>query len=387
MVGLDTTIDLVSLCQALIVADQASFSGAANILGVRQSAVSRRIRALEDELGVSLFERQSNGVRPTIAGRRFLERARVVFAELDNAAQAAMAAGRGVEGVIRIGVLPGTIPGNLGELLGDFRASHPRVAMEFFEGAAREQVGKIMDRSLDVAFVVDGTAAYGCDVESFWTARIAVALPERHPLSGCKYIEWKFLKDEHFILGREAIGSGFSGLATERIAKLDGRMSFEAHDISQDSVMRLVALGFRLGIVGDEHDFVRGRKLHDFARRQQRPRGFLSRHHQMAEPRTEPVAGIILHRAQFRRGAERIGDAFRCALVIGREGDAHMAIVENGVVRSVSLLDLVERLGDEKALEPIAGHEGKRRFEEIESAERGKFVEHQQQAMTAVRGV
>lgn len=251
MVGLDTTIDLVSLCQALIVADQASFSGAANILGVRQSAVSRRIRALEDELGVSLFERQANGVRPTIAGRRFLERARVVFVELDNAAQAAMAAGRGVEGVIRIGVLPGTIPGNLGELLGDFRASHPRVAMEFFEGAAREQVGKIMERNLDVAFVVDGTAAYGCDVESFWTARIAVAMPDRHPLSGCKYIEWKFLKDEHFILGREAIGSGFGGLATERIAKLDGRMSSEAHDISQDAVMKLVALGFGLGIVGE----------------------------------------------------------------------------------------------------------------------------------------
>jgi len=38
---------------------------------VRQSAVSRRIQALEDDLGVSLFERQSNGVRPTIAGHRF----------------------------------------------------------------------------------------------------------------------------------------------------------------------------------------------------------------------------------------------------------------------------------------------------------------------------
>jgi len=51
----------------LLVADHASFSRAARVLGVRQSAVSRRIQALEDELGVSLFERQLNGVRPTIA--------------------------------------------------------------------------------------------------------------------------------------------------------------------------------------------------------------------------------------------------------------------------------------------------------------------------------
>jgi DNA-binding transcriptional LysR family regulator len=250
-VGLETTIDLVSLSQALVVADQGSFSGAAKILGIRQSAVSRRIRALEDEIGVSLFERQSNGVRPTIAGRRFLERARAVFTELDKAAQAAMAAGRGVEGVIRIGILPGTIPGYLGELLGDFRASHPSVATEFFEGAARELVGKIMERSLDVSFVVDGTAAYGCDVESFWTARLAVALPDRHPLAGCDVVEWEFSKDEHFIFGREAIASGFVGIVSDRIAKLDGRISSEAHDISQDAVMKLVALGFGLGIVGE----------------------------------------------------------------------------------------------------------------------------------------
>ncbi|PWB80534.1 MAG: LysR family transcriptional regulator [Methylocystaceae bacterium] len=251
MIGLERTIDLVSLSQALIVVDQASFSGAAKILGVRQSAVSRRIRALEDELGVSLFERQSNGVRPTIAGRRFFERARAVFTELDNAAQAAMAAGRGVEGVIRIGILPCMTSGYLGELLGHYREFHPDVAMEFFEGVAREQVGKIRERSLDVAFVVDGTAAYGCDVERFWTAGVAVALPDRHPLAGCEVIEWEFLKDEHFIFGREAIGSGLVGIASDRVAKLDGRLSLEAHDISQDAVMKLVALKFGLGIVGE----------------------------------------------------------------------------------------------------------------------------------------
>ncbi len=69
-------IDLVSVTQALLVAEHLSFSRAAQVLGVRQSAVSRRVRALEDKLGVSLFERDSTGVRLTEAGRRFLERTR-----------------------------------------------------------------------------------------------------------------------------------------------------------------------------------------------------------------------------------------------------------------------------------------------------------------------
>ena len=52
----------------------------------------------------------------------------------------------------------------------------------------------------------------------------------------------------------------------------------------------------------------------------------------MTEPGRKPVAGIILHGAQFGGHAERIGHAPRRALVIGRERDADMAVVEDGVV-------------------------------------------------------
>jgi DNA-binding transcriptional LysR family regulator len=75
-------INLDSIAQALLVAEHLSFSRAAQVLGVRQSAVSRRVRALEDMLGVSLFERDSTGVRLTDAGRRFLDKSRPALAEL-----------------------------------------------------------------------------------------------------------------------------------------------------------------------------------------------------------------------------------------------------------------------------------------------------------------
>ncbi len=47
----------------------------------------------------------------------------------------------------------------------------------------------------------------------------------------------------------------------------------------------------------------------------------------MSQPRTEPVAGVVFHSAQFGRGAQRIGDPFRRALVIGGEGNTHMAVI------------------------------------------------------------
>jgi hypothetical protein len=72
----------------------------------------------------------------------------------------------------------------------------------------------------------------------------------------------------------------------------------------------------------------------------------------VAEPGREPVAGIVAHRALLGRGAERVGDALGGALVVGRERDPDMAIVEDRVVRAVGLLDLVEALRDQEGRMP-----------------------------------
>jgi len=93
------------------------------------------------------------------------------------------------------------------------------------------------------------------------------------------------------------------------------------------------------------------------------------------------VAGIVLHRPHLGRGAERVGDALGRALVIRGEGDAHVAVVEDGVVLPVGLLDLVQRLGDQEGLQPIARHEGELALEEVEPPKRRELVEHQQQTM------
>lgn len=242
-------VDIESISQALRVAEYLSFSHAARVLGVRQSAVSRRIQALEDELGVSLFERQTNGVRLTIAGQRFFERARAAFAEIDHAIKNAAAAGRGTEGVIRMGFLPSQLSDFLCDVLCAFREAHPGVVFDYFDGPSWKLIAGIMERRLDVAFMVSGTPAPGCDLETLRSAEIRVALPVRHPLSGCEAIEWELLKDEHFIIGREATAAGLDDYATKRMAKIGSRLSLATHDVSQDMVMRLVRRGFGLGLV------------------------------------------------------------------------------------------------------------------------------------------
>ncbi|WP_437128805.1 LysR family transcriptional regulator [Vibrio cholerae] len=67
-------IPLISLVQFIAVAEHLNFRHAAKALGISQSSVSARVKALEDNLGVLLFERHARGVRLTDAGRHFMER-------------------------------------------------------------------------------------------------------------------------------------------------------------------------------------------------------------------------------------------------------------------------------------------------------------------------
>jgi len=248
---ISSMIDHVSISQALVVADHLSFSRAANVLGVRQSAVSRRVQALEDALGVSLFERHASGVRLTVAGRQFLDNTRSAIHEIDLAVKNATVAGRGAEGVVRIGVLPSLLSNFLCDVLTEFREAQPGVIMDFFDGPPRELISRIMERRLDIVFVVSGTPTPGCDAEALWSSGICIALPDRHPLAGCDAIDWELLKDEHFVMGREATAAGFDAYATERIARIGGRLSLTMHDVSQDLLMQFVALGFGLSLVSD----------------------------------------------------------------------------------------------------------------------------------------
>jgi DNA-binding transcriptional LysR family regulator len=88
-----SAINPISIKQALAVAEHLSFRAAARALGVRHSAVSRRVRALEEKLGVTLFERHLTGVTLTNAGVRFIQQAREGFAHLDRASRTAATAG------------------------------------------------------------------------------------------------------------------------------------------------------------------------------------------------------------------------------------------------------------------------------------------------------
>jgi DNA-binding transcriptional LysR family regulator len=241
-------VSLISIAQALLVAEHLSFRQAARVLGARQSAVSRRIRSLEDTLGVSLFERYHGGVRITAAGARFFDRARSALAQLDYAVKTAGAAGRGENGHLRIGIFSSIAAGFLRDLIRGFREQHPDVALQISELASREHVALIRKGRLDVAFVMGAPVVPNCETAQLWTEQLFVVLPHGHVLCARKQVEWPALRDEHFILRRSDPGPAIEDYVVKRLADLGHRPSMHRYDVGRETSMHLVALGLGVSL-------------------------------------------------------------------------------------------------------------------------------------------
>ena len=109
--SLGSRIPLASLIQTLAVTEHLNFRHAAKALRVSLSSVSARVKTLEEDLGILLFERHARGVRLTEAGRHFVEDVAVGINQLEHAVNTAGAFAQGELGRIRVGVYaltPGT---------------------------------------------------------------------------------------------------------------------------------------------------------------------------------------------------------------------------------------------------------------------------------------
>jgi DNA-binding transcriptional LysR family regulator len=147
-------MDLRQIGYFLTVFEERSFSAAARKIGVVQPALSMQIRHLEDELGMRLFDRHSQGLVPTAAGERFYERFLPISREIAKATDDLRrhANGAGISGHIRFGCPPTFFKAILGHVLPAFAAQFPYVDLHVVEGYGGTLHEWVRNGDLDFAF-------------------------------------------------------------------------------------------------------------------------------------------------------------------------------------------------------------------------------------------
>jgi DNA-binding transcriptional LysR family regulator len=186
----------------LVVAEERSFTKAAARLHIVQSGVSTSVRSLERELGAPLFDRTTQRVSLTEAGRALAPEARRVLSAVRDARQAVQEAGGGLRGTLELGILHGVTPEHIRESLAVFRDRFPLVEVRLRSPGARGVAGhieKLRDGSMDLAVVMTIGTLPGITLYPLDSGEVVLACRPDHRLAGAAAVSLTEVMDEHFI--------------------------------------------------------------------------------------------------------------------------------------------------------------------------------------------
>ncbi|MEU4678934.1 LysR family transcriptional regulator [Micromonospora sp. NPDC023737] len=240
-------MDIRKLEVFLTVAEERSFTRAAERLRVAQSAVSTTVRALERDLGTPLFDRTTQRVELTEAGRALRPEAARILASVEAARELVAQVGQGLRGTLRLGILHGLTPGRVREAIAAFRAEYPLVEISLTApggGGSLDHLERIRDGSLELAVVITPGSEPGIRRQVLSTEEVVLACPPDHPLTGRNGVDLADLADESFIEFppgwgvRCAVDQAFASAGVNR------RSTIQMNDMS--TILDLVRL--RLGV-------------------------------------------------------------------------------------------------------------------------------------------
>jgi DNA-binding transcriptional LysR family regulator len=243
-------VELRQLATFVAVAEEGSFTRAADRLHVVQSAVSAGVRNLEKEFGVMLFDRSTHSVRLTDAGRALLPEARATLAAAQVARDAVDEARGGLRGRVVLGTMQaqGMRAVDLPGILAAFRAEYPAVEVELRHGGSSEMAHEVREGRLDLAFVaLPGDGPSGLELFPLAREPIMLAVPAGHPLAHRGDVELAALRDETLI----DVPTGWGiRMAVDRSFAAAGVTRTVSYEVNETATMiDLISNGIAIGLL------------------------------------------------------------------------------------------------------------------------------------------
>ena len=245
-------MELRHLRYFVAVGDEQHYGRAASRLRVAQPALSRQIQDLEEELGFKLFDRLPRGVRLSAAGKLFLEDARRILQEVNEAAGRAARVARGLSGTLRVGFTEnaswrGVVPDSFRR----FREQQPDAELQLQPAPSLEQFEAVRSGRLDAGFI-NFMPKSDPELDQLRVAiqHIELAVPRRHPLTKLKKLRLRDLTDVPFVwFPRWASPAFYDRLmhACYRGGLMSPRIVQEG--LNEATILSLVATGLGVGWV------------------------------------------------------------------------------------------------------------------------------------------
>lgn len=243
-------MELRQIRSFLSVAETLHFGRSSSALHLSQPALSLQIKALEEELGVRLFDRNRQRTVLTEAGAIFRLEAGDALHRLESAARKAQWAAAGKLGLVRVGFISTAGHEMVPTLMQHFRRLYPEVEFSLRNILTSDQIPMLRDGALDVGFLRLPVGEAGdVTITPVHSEPLVLLVPANHRLASQKKVRLRDLKDEWFVLYERRYAPGFHDLiagilsranVVPKVAQTAGEMS---------TILSLVASGMGVAVL------------------------------------------------------------------------------------------------------------------------------------------
>ncbi len=235
------SLDIVTLRLFVAVCEEGSIARAAEREALVASAVSRRIAAVEDQIGAPLLLRGRRGIRPSPAGETLLRQAREILRALDRLQADLGEYASGVQGHVRVVATTAVLAEDLAEDIGTFLAEHPQVQVSTDERVSPEVLRAVRDGAADVGVLWDASDTGELAVAPYRRDALCLAVRRDHALAHATAVSFETA------LAHTAVGVAPGGMVDtllRREAARLGRPLVQRVQVSGiDAAVRFVAAG------------------------------------------------------------------------------------------------------------------------------------------------
>lgn len=240
-------IDFLGLEAFLAIAERGSFLRAAAHLNLSQTALSHRMRKLEDDLGVRLLVRTTRQVTLTPDGETLLPKARRALLELSGEVEALREKARGQEMRLAVGCLPTIAASHLPHALMAFARTHPGVAVKVYDNSASEIAGLVRSGAAEFGIGIVTAAAWDLEMTPLRKEPFVLLCPQHHPFVAAGGASWSELEGEPLI--RISPQAGNRALIDDALGSRREALNWRYEVQHIQTVVSMVQAGIGLTIV------------------------------------------------------------------------------------------------------------------------------------------
>jgi DNA-binding transcriptional LysR family regulator len=196
-------MDILHLHYFIQVAKQKSFTKASRSLHVSQPSISKVIKTLENELGITLFERSGHEIELTDVGQAVFERAQLVVNEFYDLYNEIHDVVNMKYGKLTVGIPPMVGTCFFSQIIREFKKAHPQIILKLIEVGSKQVVFDVKTGTLDIGIIAFPLTESGIDSYTIIRESLQVVVQSNHIFANKKVIGLDELKSEDFILYRD----------------------------------------------------------------------------------------------------------------------------------------------------------------------------------------